>query len=261
MTCSRCGAPYLAADPECPRCGLPLTPSITPVVTSSIAPAASHRSWPRIAGVAAVGLVAVVLALHSFGGDDDDPSADPVPSASVIVDPTLPTSGSSSTRNPLPAGTNLATGAAITADDTAPPGVDDANNPVDYGTSNLADGDLSTAWRAPGFYNGKSITILLPEKSSIQVVGLTNGYTKQDASSGADRYEEGRRITSVTWTFDNGKSIHQDLEDGVRTIQRIKIDPVQATKVTLRVDQTTTPGHFTSDFTAISEIFLGSTPP
>lgn len=285
MSCARCGAAYRPADPECPRCGLPLTPSIgmapaTGLETGSetgtgSGPTAigSRRSWIVLGGGCAVLLLGAFLVLSWFDGDDPDPrgqlgaigeSADelhpeqlpPLPLPTPVSSSS--TTGSSAPTNTTPANDNLAALATITADRTAPPGQDDEDRPVTYGTDHLADGDLTTAWRAPGYYNGEAITFELPEATQIQVLGLTNGYTKRDPGSGADRYQEGRRILSVTWSFDNGRSVHQSLEDDTQTLQRIRIDPTLARTVTLRVDQTTTPGRFTSDFTAISEVFVGS---
>jgi hypothetical protein len=273
MTCSRCGAAYLPADPECPRCGLPLTPSVSAAPPAGPAPATAHRrSWLALGGGVLVALLVAVVALNSFGGNDSDgrsplgAGAEP-PAGGLRTEElppvSLPTASSSATDGSTPAGTvapgrNLAATASITADRTAPPGQDDQGRPVSYGTAHLADGDLTTAWRAPGYYNDESITFQLAGSSRIQILGLTNGYTKRDAASGADRYAAGRRITAVTWTFDNGIQVHQSLEDGVRTVQRLKIEPVQARTVTLTVDQTTTPGRFTSDFTAITEVLLQS---
>jgi hypothetical protein len=265
MTCTRCGAACLPADPECPRCGLPLTPSIAPTIAAPTAgPTAGQqtgRSWLALGAGVFVLLLGAVIALNWFGGNDSDGrSALGQPPGGELRTEQLPPAPPPSTgaENPSPTGDNLATTAKITAARTAPPGQDDQNQPVTYGTDNLADGDLSTAWRAPGYYNGETITFELAEPSRIQILGLTNGYTKRDPASRADRYDEGRRILSVTWTFDNGRSVQQTLDDGVRTVQRIKIDPIQAKTVTLTVDQTTTPGKFTSDFTAISEVLLGS---
>jgi hypothetical protein len=274
MTCTRCGAPYLAADPECPRCGLPLVPSIVGVTAGDSGPEPGKASTPgqppvdpgrpvvALAGIAIVCVIGVLLALNRPGSDDGGAPIGTRPPSGAIAD--TPTQASRTNQAspvaPLypppyqgPTGVNLAAGASVRAE---PPRGDDKSHPVDYGTANLTDGDLNTAWRVHGAYAG-SITITLPERSSIQVLGLTNGNTTGTGNSGVDRYLEDRRIQFVTWTFDDRTSITQELEPDVRTIQHIKIDPVETKTVTLSIGRSTNPGSINS-FTAITEIFLGA---
>jgi hypothetical protein len=58
---------------------------------------------------------------------------------------------------------------------------------------------------------------------------VLNGYAKIDPTSGAKRYWEYRRITAVTWTFANGSTFEQSLQDGVTTPQRSSFLRSQAT--------------------------------
>ncbi|GAB3285667.1 NADase-type glycan-binding domain-containing protein [Kineosporia babensis] len=255
MTCTRCGAGYLLADPECPRCGLELQAALPSVSGNALTPVRTTRDSERpwiIRGVSVVGvLICVFVGLQfaaSRSGDDASSSLRPAD---------LP-SGVASTGTAAPTTVvNLAKSATIVADRTADPAEDAAGDPVTYGTEHLTDEDPNTAWRAPGFYSDEFITITLPAASTIQTVGLTNGYTKVDPVSGEDRYPAGRRIRSVTWMFDNGLSVNQSLEDETREIQYMTIEAVQSRTVRLRVNQTTTPGQFTDDYTAISELFVG----
>ena len=254
MTCTRCGAAYLPADPECPRCGLPFPGATTPSLLDpgpSWTTKSSERPWVlRGVSVVAVLLLAfLVLEVLRPGEESAGTSLRPAnPSASAV-----PSTGADG----LPTGENLAKTATLSADRTGDPGQDAAGRTITYDAENMVDGDLETAWRASGFYSGEYVTITLPARSTIEVVGLTNGYTKVDATSGEDRYPAGRRIKSVTWMFDGGPSHNQDLEDGERGIQFLRIDPVQARTIRLRINQTTTPGQFTDDYTAITELFLG----
>ncbi|GAA3635728.1 hypothetical protein GCM10022223_62710 [Kineosporia mesophila] len=251
MTCPRCGSACLPADPECPRCGLPFPDAVTPPPEPATVRTtrASERPW-IVRGVSVVGaLLGAFLVLHFIGPGE-------APPATTWRPADLPPTASPSTGTDVPTGVNLAADATITADRTADPSTDDAGHPVSYGTQNLVDGDLTTAWRATGFYYDELITIKLPARSQISVVGLTNGYTKKDAESGADRYEEGRRILSVTWIFDNGVSVNQELEDGDRSIQLKTIEPVQAQTVQLRINEQTTPGFGADDYSAITELVL-----
>jgi len=252
MTCSRCGAEHLPADPECPRCGLPLTP--TDSVEAGPAPGprrttrSSERPWiVRGASVITV-LLCAFLAVNILWPEPDAAGSDWQPAD-------LPEVGTSTA---APSGENLARSATVSAERTAGAAKDGAGNTVTYDASNMIDGDLETAWRAELFYNGETITITLPATAQIQVVGLTNGYTKVDPTSGDDLYPAERRITSVTWSFDGGHSVTQSLKDGPRDIQYLRIDPVQAQRVTLRVNQTTSPGRISTDYTAITELYLGS---
>lgn len=257
MTCTRCDAPHLPADPECPRCGLPFEnpapsdPTPSPYRTT----ASSERPW-ILRGTAVVGvLVCAFLALNYLGLGADDSSAsswrpNDLPGAEIP--------GNEEPGNGPPTGPNLASTASITAARTADPAQDDAGAEVTYEAQHMIDGDLRTTWRAPGYYNGEDITITLPAPTQIQVVGLTNGYTKIDEQSGADRYADGRKIQSVTWSFDNGTSVDQDLSKNNREIQYERIDPVQTQTIRLTINATTTPGKFTDDYTAITEVFLST---
>ncbi|GLY16903.1 hypothetical protein Kisp01_39180 [Kineosporia sp. NBRC 101677] len=253
MSCSRCGAPYLPADPECPRCGLHFPTAATPHVAApgKHTTGDSERPWLlRGASVIAVLLLAfVALNVLAPTGDDGNNSRW---RPSDLPDPNAPTASAA------PTGENLAKNATIVADRTGDPGVDGAGQTITYSTANLVDDDLETAWRATGYYSGEEITITLPTSTEIRTVGLTNGYTKIDATSGDDRYTSARRIRSVTWLFDGGPSVNQDLDDGEREIQYKQIDPVQTQTIRLRINQTTTPGKFNDDHTAITELFLGA---
>ena len=102
---------------------------------------------------------------------------------------------------------------------------DDAGNPVTYVPEQMSDGRMNTAWRCNGDGVGQVVTFEFPAGATIVEVGLVNGYAKVDPASGAKRYGEYRRITKVTWTFANGTSFQQALEDGVTTMQKLSIPP------------------------------------
>jgi hypothetical protein len=288
MNCPRCSASYLAADPECPQCGLPFpTVTATPATAATAATPAtttisaitattgradpgrprttrnSERPW-ILRGASVIGvLLGAFLVLHFIGPGGDGqastwrPSDLPDLGASADSSPTagtLPQLGADG----IPTAENLAAAGAVKADRTADPGKDGAGRTITYGAENLVDGKAETAWRVPGFGTGEAITITLAAKSKIQVVGLSNGYTKVDATSGEDQYDKGRRILSVTWIFDGGLNVNQSLEDDDRNVQLLEIPEVQAQSVKLLINSTTDPGQFTNDYTAISEIYLGA---
>jgi hypothetical protein len=137
---------------------------------------------------------------------------------------------------------------------------DDAGNPVYYMPEQMADGKPSTAWRCGGDGVGQVVTFVFPAGTTIVEVGLVNGYAKVDPASGAERYGEYRRITSVTWTFVNGRTFQQSLTDGTQTMQKLSIPSQPGDQVTLTIEASTDPGTTTRgrDAVLISEVLFGS---
>ncbi len=131
---------------------------------------------------------------------------------------------------------------------------------MSYAPGDLYDNDLSTAWRCDGPAVGQTITFMLPSNTRIAEVGLVNGYAKVDPTSGAVRYGEYRRITQVSWTFDDGTSVQQSLTDGSQTAQRLRIPTETSGTVRLTIQATTVPGSTsaTRDAALISEVTFGS---
>ena len=146
------------------------------------------------------------------------------------------------------------------ADCQAPPARDDAGNVVSYTPAELYDNNLSTAWRCDGSAVGQTVTFALPPNTPVAEVGLVNGYAKVDPTSGAVRYGEYRRITQVSWTFDDGTSVQQSLTDGSQTAQRLRIPTETSGTVRLTIQATTMPGSTsaTRDAALISEVTFGS---
>jgi hypothetical protein len=178
----------------------------------------------------------------------------PTPAPSPIAPSQAVTVSAAATPAPFPTATRLA--GVATADVTAPDNVDGVGRPVSYAAANLMDGDPATTWRATGDVRGSSLRITFAAPRLVTVVGLVNGYAKVDPATGLDRYVEERRVTAVTWSFDDGTSYVQELDDGVRAVQRMEIEPVRSGVVTLRIDATTPPGDLDRDYTAISEVEL-----
>jgi hypothetical protein len=142
----------------------------------------------------------------------------------------------------------------------APQTTDDAGNPVYYVPEQMFDGRMNTAWRCNGNGIGQVVTFEFPAGTSIVEVGLVNGYAKVDPASGAKRYGEYRRITKATWTFANGTSFQQSLEDGVKTVQKLSIASQPGDQVTLTIEASTGPGSNARgrDAVLISEVAFGS---
>ena len=108
----------------------------------------------------------------------------------------------------------------------------------------MADGGRRKRRRGRAHLRGTTITKL----------GLINGYAKTDPSSGEDRYGQERRITAVSWTFDDGTSVAQPLSAGDPGVQLLTLpQPKRTQTVRLHIDTVT---GYTKPFnyTAISEI-------
>jgi hypothetical protein len=142
----------------------------------------------------------------------------------------------------------------------APQTTDDAGSPVYYVPEQMFDGRMNTAWRCNGNGIGQVVTFEFPPGTTIVEVGLVNGYAKVDPASGAKRYGEYRRITKATWTFANGTSFQQSLEDGVKTVQKLSIPSQPADEVTLTIEASSGPGSNARgrDAVLISEVVFGS---
>ena len=113
----------------------------------------------------------------------------------------------------------------VTVGCQAPQSTDGAGAPVVYVPEQMSDGKMNTAWRCNGNGVGQVVTFGFPAETTIAEVGLVNGYAKVDPASGTQRYGEYRRITKVTWTFADGTSFQQSLNDGVETVQKLSIPP------------------------------------
>jgi hypothetical protein len=124
----------------------------------------------------------------------------------------------------------------------APQTTDDAGHPVFYAPGQMFDARPNTAWRCNGNGIGQVIVFTLPDNTTINEVGLVNGYAKVDPASGAKRYREYRRITEVTWTFANGSTFEQSLQDGETALQKLSIPAQSGNTVTLTINASSEPG-------------------
>jgi hypothetical protein len=116
-------------------------------------------------------------------------------------------------------------------------GVDSGGNRVGYGPGHMLDGAASTAWRCNGNGRGVTLEFRLNGPQRIAEVGLVPGYAKTDPFSGADRYAENRRISTVRWSFDGGSWVEQTFDTGrsARDLQTLRIPPVRTRSVRVTV--------------------------
>lgn len=125
-----------------------------------------------------------------------------------------------------------------------------------YVASNIIDGDWNTGWGASeGDGSGQSVEIDFGRQVNIQTIEITPGYLKvgprQDqgcADVSAFRYN--RRILAVTYTFDDGSTVSQQLADQA-TYQSVTVDKVSS-RVAIRIDGTVQWG--TDSDTIISDV-------
>ncbi|PRY17433.1 hypothetical protein CLV37_102396 [Kineococcus rhizosphaerae] len=206
---------------------------VKPSDTATTAAAASP-SPPR-AGAQAASPVATTPAPASPA---PTPTPTPTPTASYAVGPVVPS--------------------GVQAPRTSPDSADAGGRTTSYAAANLLDQDPATAWRTEGNATGSTLTFSFAGTVRLTEVGLVNGFAKVDPYDGTDRYAQGRRITSVTWTFRTAAGplqVTQQLQDGDRGLQRLTVTPVEVTSVDLTIDGVTSPGaggRF--DRTAISDV-------
>ena len=159
-------------------------------------------------------------------------------------------------------GVDVAGRASAKAPKTATPNEDVNGDQVSYDASNMLDGVPDTAWRAPGDGTGMTLTFTLREPTELHQVGLVNGYAKTSTDSKGrtfDWYLGNRRIQSVTWVFDDGSKVRQQLTE-TRELQLVDVPDVVTGRVVLRLATVSAPGEGKAarDFTAISEVsFVG----
>jgi hypothetical protein len=151
---------------------------------------------------------------------------------------------------------NIAGEASITAPQSAPNGQDKAGNPTSYGTDHLTDGATDTAWRMVGDGGGADVVLTFGTPRTVTRLGVINGYAKIDPVTGEDRYRQERRITAVSWIFDDGTTVPQRLSASNPGVQMLSLpQPEETQAVRLHIDTVT--GYTQPyNYTAISEIEL-----
>jgi hypothetical protein len=121
--------------------------------------------------------------------------------------------------NPLAADVVAAT--VTNASCTKGPGQDAAGRPVTYDPALAVDGNVETAWRCDGDGAHDRLTLDLGRSVSVSSIGIIPGYAKTDPTDGTDRYRQGRRLSEVTYTMDDGHTVDHKLDPatGNRVLQ------------------------------------------
>lgn len=130
--------------------------------------------------------------------------------------------------------------------------LDGCGDSLDFGGRNMIDGIDRTTWRMDGDGTGKTLVLQLEGTRRVLSVGLIPGFDAVDPCDGTDRFATNRRITDVTWEFDDGSRVEQRLID-VATVQRIDVDAT-TTRIKLHLDGVT--ANPEDDFTAVSELVV-----
>lgn len=276
--------PLFADEVVSPR--QPLTPAVAPTAVEGRDRSMSDLlPWIFLA-VAAVGLllVAAIWLLFRPGGDAtaSDAPADAVAGADTdpggtgaAADGDAETDetddrgqGGASEKDKEKArggkSRNVAATATALVPESAPPGRDVDGRPVRYTAAQMLDGDPTTTWRMSGDGTDALITIRLAEPTEVRRVGLVNGYAKEDVDRQGRTvrwYPRNRRITAVTWSFDDGSVLEQDLRQRPE-MQMTKVDGEVTRTIRLRLVDVTAPmpGRLGRNYTAISEIRIKGVP-
>lgn len=257
--CANCGSPV--TEPDAAVTATTYLPPVEPEPALAPAPPPSDgipRWLPWLLGWLLLAVVAAMVGWAFGSGGDDERS---------------PSSATTGPGSPAPAGTGLpadpaapadpadvTTSATVVVPETAPPNRSVDGEAVSYDGGLMLDGDPSTAWRMSGDGTGAVLTFTLAEATRLSSVGLVNGYAKVDGD--VDWYPRNRRISAVTWGFDDGSTLQQDLIDNP-ALQTIGLEGgVVTSTVTLTLTTVSAPGaEGGRDFTPVSDVRLIGTPP
>lgn len=199
-----------------------------------------------IGALAFLGVGILVGDLLHQGSSDSSSLTDPQASSAPLASGMAVSGGASSSPAidaPWSGPVRTVRADSVTASCTAPdqPGYDGAT--VSSRAGRMLDDDLTTGWRCDGDAVGQTLTFTFPKGTRLVGVQLTNGYTK--TVTGGSLYPQYRRATQVSWSFPAAGDawFQQDLKDGVRTPQEIRIPPTDADDgLRMTVERTTEPG-------------------
>ncbi|MDN6555347.1 MAG: hypothetical protein L0K74_02325 [Acidipropionibacterium acidipropionici] len=172
--------------------------------------------WPLlILGIALALVIGLILGSLARNARDSQSHVSPVGDnlAAPRITAAQPWSGS----------TKVIHGVRADASCVAAPALDESGRQVQYPAVNAVDGNPGTAWRCDGEGISQRLIFQVPAGTRLVGVGVINGYAKR--SGDRDLYAEYRRVLKVRWTLPDGSWFTQDLTDGNRSIQALKISP------------------------------------
>ena len=202
-----------------------------PPETASTSRSSRRATWAIAAAVATVVVLsATVLTFLSFSDRGPAPSASP----------------------PGPPALLIREGVQVIASETAPSSTDAAGNRVTYVPANVIDGDVQTAWRAPGNGHGVSITLIFDNPINLVRIGLIPGYAKTDPETGANRFLQDRIITAVAYQIPGLPNTTKTFKQ--RPVPQFVRLRATTSRITVKIVGTSASGGL--DYTAISEIYV-----
>lgn len=218
-----------------------------------------------IVGVTAIIAVVVGLVMVLDDGNGDRTAEDPGPGNTVEVDRGEDNRGQGKggepqspdpSAEPGPVGDATSLIRRIKVPGTAPASTDaQTGEPVTFEADHLNDDDETTCWRVAGDATGGTLTVKFDEPVQVSEVGMVNGYAK--SYPGYDGYRLNRRVLEVSWVFDDGTSVTQELGED-RAMQSMPVTPTWTKRLTIEIVEVSPPGEgpLGKDYTAISELLI-----
>ncbi|MGH3811486.1 MAG: NADase-type glycan-binding domain-containing protein [Pseudonocardiaceae bacterium] len=249
--CTNCHTPRDSSSRFCTGCGVQLS--------------AASPTHPHSRGRFVIALTALVLLLSGGGvaawaalvhGTSPPALPNPAtpPNQSQVATPSPDRSDPSRTTSAL-LGTASASASCISS-----AGRDVNGTIFTYEPDKAIDNVRDTAWRCDGDGVGQWLKISFQSSATLTSIGIMPGYAKTDPSDGTDRYAQNRRISAVSYTFDDGSTVTQSLGTGAldRSTQTVSLPNVSTSHMTITILSSVrgeaTGGQEPFDKVAISEI-------
>lgn len=222
--CTNCGAPRKPGSRFCTDCG----------EQASAASALSRLRGKILAALALVlvggGVAAWVVLTHAARSPASlrDATSPGQPQATAAVpDPRDPAQAA-------PVLSKIASASAFCESDSS---ADADKRIVTYKADKAIDGLADTAWRCPGDGAGQRLTISFQSEVTLTSIGIVPGYAKTDSTDGTDRYLQNRRISAVSYTFDDGSTFPQNFDTDARnrSVQTISLPNVSTSHVIITI--------------------------
>ncbi len=145
---------------------------------------------------------------------------------------TLPDGSYPAISTPALLGTASASASCVSA-----PGHDANGTIVAYEPEKAIDNISDTAWRCDGDGVGEWLEISFENVVTLTSIGIVPGYAKTDPGDRTDRYAQNRRISAVSYRFDDGSTVTQSLNTGAsdRAVQTMSLSNLSTRRVTVTI--------------------------